>query len=379
MDRCSVPAHARPPGQLYDEHMTASPRFGASRIDGLDVARALAVLGMVAAHIGNSGRRGPAHGWGWLWIADGRPSALFAVLAGVSMSLMAVRAVHRVGAAHRVEALRHTRIRIIARGLILIVVGYLLTALDTPVLIILANLGVMFVLGSTVLGWRARSLALAAVVPLTAGWFVMETTGAQTWPHVPVVGVLWSEGYPVTSWMSYVLAGMAMGRLALTSRRIQALVATAGLSLAAVAYSLGPMLDGTGLDPANMPGMVEWASVEAHSYTPFEMFGNLGVAMAVIAMCVAVTPYLRPSLWPLLATGSMAFTVYVIQILVIAAAGYEVVYIPSNITMVVLCAALVGFASLWRWHAGQGPLERAMTRASSAAADAVTSPAVRGD
>jgi hypothetical protein len=354
--------------------MSSSSRFGAARIDGLDVARAFAVLGMVAAHIGNSGRRGTPDGWGWLWIADGRPSAMFAVLAGVSMSLMAVRSVRRAGADDRVHALHHTRIRIAVRGALLIVMGYLLAALGTPVVIILTHLGVMFLLGTLALGWRARWLAIAALVPLCLGWFALTAMQSQTWPAVPVVGVLWSDNYPVVSWMGYVLAGMAVGRLALTSGRVQALLGAVGVATAVAAYGAGPLLGGTGIDPANAPGLVEWASVEAHSYTPFEMLGNVGVAVAVIAGCVAVTAYLRLALWPLLATGSMAFTVYVAQILVIAAVGPEIAYEPTNTALLAICGGLVAFACLWRWLAGQGPLERIMTRASSSAADAIAGP-----
>ena len=50
------------------------------RLVGLDVARALAVLGMFAAHTAPGS---------WLYtIAEGRAAALFAVLAGVSIALM---------------------------------------------------------------------------------------------------------------------------------------------------------------------------------------------------------------------------------------------------------------------------------------------------
>lgn len=53
------------------------------RIIGIDIARGLAIIGMITAHIGPLGFLG-AHN-----PTDGYPSALFAVLAGVSMSIMA--------------------------------------------------------------------------------------------------------------------------------------------------------------------------------------------------------------------------------------------------------------------------------------------------
>ncbi|BDZ43068.1 hypothetical protein GCM10025865_23670 [Paraoerskovia sediminicola] len=58
---------------------------GPGRLVGLDVARGLAVLGMFAAHVGVvEGARGA----GWLTIADGRSSILFAVVAGISIALV---------------------------------------------------------------------------------------------------------------------------------------------------------------------------------------------------------------------------------------------------------------------------------------------------
>src|SRR5690349_16459553 len=57
------------------------------RIVGLDVARCLALLGMVATHVFDE--RGPDGGLTTgQWLAGGRASALFAVLAGVTLALM---------------------------------------------------------------------------------------------------------------------------------------------------------------------------------------------------------------------------------------------------------------------------------------------------
>ena len=57
------------------------------RLVGLDVARCLALLGMVATHVLDE--RTPAGDLTTAqWLAGGRASALFAVLAGVSLALM---------------------------------------------------------------------------------------------------------------------------------------------------------------------------------------------------------------------------------------------------------------------------------------------------
>ena len=65
------------------------PAVDPRRIVGVDVARALALLGMMATHI-LPGRIGLDVPWPQQ-LAGGRASALFAVLAGVSMALVSGR------------------------------------------------------------------------------------------------------------------------------------------------------------------------------------------------------------------------------------------------------------------------------------------------
>ena len=58
-----------------------------SRIVGIDIARCLALVGMIATHV--LAARNPDGSLGFAEVvAGGRASALFAVLAGVSLALM---------------------------------------------------------------------------------------------------------------------------------------------------------------------------------------------------------------------------------------------------------------------------------------------------
>ncbi|GMA34444.1 heparan-alpha-glucosaminide N-acetyltransferase domain-containing protein [Demequina litorisediminis] len=140
-----------------------SPTSGtaASRIDGLDLARGLAVLGMVGAHVGDQ------DAWPWLAVTHGFPSALFAVLAGVSMTLMMTSRGRVRVADVTPDHARRTRIRIAVRGAMLVVMGLALALLGTPVVVILVNLGVMFWLTLPVL--RVRTAWLLALASLCLG------------------------------------------------------------------------------------------------------------------------------------------------------------------------------------------------------------------
>ncbi|MFW7413436.1 heparan-alpha-glucosaminide N-acetyltransferase domain-containing protein [Demequina sp. SO4-18] len=337
------------------------------RIDGLDVARALAILGMVGSHTGDEGIRGAdSDGWAWLAVTHGHPSALFAVLAGVSMSLMVTRrGTVPVAALPRAD-LSQTRVRIAVRAMILIILGFFMSALGTPVAVILGNLGVMFLLALPMLRWRPGVLlAGAAVFAAGGGWLARAVTeaGAGAWP---VVGALWSEHYPALAWMAYIMVGLAIGRMDLRSyARALSLVAV-GVVIAAAAWLAGWALrTGSDASEATIEG---WLTDEDHSYTPVEMGLNIGVACAVIGLALLVASRWPRALWPLSATGSMALTLYVAHLFVIAFVGPEMVWEPSNVSFIALALGLIAFACAWRAAVGQGPLERMLTSASTAVA-----------
>ncbi|MDN4476776.1 heparan-alpha-glucosaminide N-acetyltransferase domain-containing protein [Demequina sp. SYSU T00192] len=327
-----------------------------SRIVGLDVARGLAVLGMVAAHVGADGSRGDGEPWPWLVASHGRPSALFAVLAGVTIALMLARA----GGRDDARAVRHTRARVATRAGLLVVLGLVLAELSTGVDIILVNLGLMMLLAIPLLRVPSWALLGIAGVAFAFGRIAVEAVRpGGWWEAAPVVGRLWSLHYPALAWIGYVLLGVVVGRLALRTARTQALLVGLGL-MAAAGAALVRIVAGDGA----VTGLV------AHSYTPVEMAHNAGVAVAVIGASCWAAPRARALLSPVEAVGAMALSAYVLQVLVIWVVGTEMVYEPSNVALVAL--ELVLLATAWGWRRagmGQGPLERVLTAASNAAGD----------
>ncbi|WP_062211709.1 heparan-alpha-glucosaminide N-acetyltransferase domain-containing protein [Demequina oxidasica] len=338
-----------------------------ARIEGLDVARALAILGMFGAHVGDHQSE---NGWAWLTVTHGRPSALFAILAGVSISLMLTRKAGVTGDLAPASAVTHTRWRVAVRGIILMVLGLVLSELGTPVIVILTNLGVMFLLSVIAFRWQVWWLWVGAAVCFVLGQLAVRTvaTGAGNVGlyDLPVVGKLWFETYPAISWMGYILAGMAIGRLTLTARRTQVLLGVVGVAGLLIVKMVEVVAGGAVRTDDSL-----WLSTEAHSYSPLEMAGNLASACLVIAVCLWAAQAARPAVWPLIAAGSMALTLYVAHLIVIAAVGDEVVYEATNVAYAVLCLSAILFASLWRWLVGQGPLEKLLSVASMAAANAV--------
>src|SRR5690349_13078294 len=105
------------------------------RLIGIDLARGLAVFGMNSAHVGPDVTVGGPVGF-LLETARGRSSALFALLAGFSLVIITGRPQPRTGTAGRQAVAR-----IMIRAVVLVVLGYALTALDTGVDVILSFYG----------------------------------------------------------------------------------------------------------------------------------------------------------------------------------------------------------------------------------------------
>ncbi|WP_084130157.1 heparan-alpha-glucosaminide N-acetyltransferase domain-containing protein [Demequina sp. NBRC 110055] len=339
-----------------------------SRIDGLDLARGLAVLGMVGAHVGDN------ESWDWLVVTHGFPSALFAVLAGVSMTMMLTRRGTVAVAAVEDADARRTRIRIAVRGAMLVGLGLVLALLGTPVVVILTNLGVMFWLTIPLLRVRTDVLLVLAGLCLGLGGYVALQIDAvvghgslwgTAYPGILVVGALWGPYYPALAWMGYVLIGVCVGRFDLRSDRVVLVLLGLALTAIVTARRIVAISLSEGADPASW-----WLDLTDHSYSPVEMMTNVGVALLVIGASLSVARVARPAVWPLLAVGSMALTAYVGHLIVIVFVGTEIVWEPSNVSLVALWLGIVVMCSLWRWRLGAGPLERWLTAWSTRAADA---------
>jgi uncharacterized membrane protein YeiB len=138
--------------------------------------------------------------------------------------------------------------------------------------------------------------------------------------------------------------------------------------LAVFATSLGLGLRGAP-PGVGTTGQRDWASLEAHSYTPFEVASNIGVALLVLAGALWLAPRAKRALWPILATGAMALTAYTLHVIIIRLLGDDVVWEPSNVVLVALCVGITGLAAVWRSLLGAGPLERWITAWSTNVAD----------
>ncbi|CAL9329345.1 DUF418 domain-containing protein [Streptomyces sp. enrichment culture] len=396
-----------PPRTLPESAGPASPGASMGRLVGVDLARALAVFGMYVVHIGPplSATSGVA---GWIrYISDGHSSVLFATLAGFSLMLLAGRREPKTGLAGR-----QAKARIAIRAVVLLALGTVM-AMEYGGVIILGFYGVYFLLALPLVRLRARTLAIiAAAFALVTPQLAFVLTSALTESvqqsintydplrHLSEVGVLdllLTGFYPALTWMSFVIAGMALGRLDLSSSTMQKRLAALGATLTAAAYGMSLLLAGPGAlrslaedgpssggsgalrtgsgsmppDAGSLPDMSASLLLKAgpHSGTTFDIIGSVGIAILVIVGATVAMdrlPRLRRLAKPVIAVGTMSLTAYVGHFLAQSAlstpagTGTQQSWLP--LIMYVLGAIL--FAAVWSRFFRRGPLEYLLNAAT---------------
>ena len=289
------------------------PLVRPGRLVGLDLARALALVGMISTHLLPSivdHRATLSH-----QLAGGPSSALFALLAGVSLALVTGRQHPLHGRARFVAS-----VGLFVRALLIYAFGLWLAHRPTDIAVILPHYGILFVLALPFLGLKARGAAIAAVIWVVGAPFALRASLG----HVPEEGVygwhtlqqiVFTGTYPATVWLAHLLAGLAIGRLDLRRRITMVWLAVGGGGLAVLAAVTSdrlllrtPIMDrlvddidprGTAPDlyPVLRQGLYgfvpkgSWwwlATHTAHSGTPFDLARTIGTSLLVIGLCLLV-------------------------------------------------------------------------------------------
>lgn len=188
--------------------------LGASkRIPAFDTARGLAIVGMFVAHMVALQSSFPQF---LIGISHGRSAALFALLAGISLGIIAGG--QRIP--HGVKLLQ-TRMRVVIRALMLFVIVTLLSFYNAHIILILGYYASWFPFSLPFLGWKARNLLILASglillgIPLSAVMnillhsFTLQTTTQDSALYV----YLLSGSYGGAGFLAYIFIGLAWTRL----------------------------------------------------------------------------------------------------------------------------------------------------------------------
>ncbi|KAE8763680.1 heparan-alpha-glucosaminide N-acetyltransferase domain-containing protein [Georgenia thermotolerans] len=370
---------------------------GKARFLGVDVTRGVALVAMLAANVwdplGDDG--GPSLAG---MTVIGRSATLFVMVAGISLAFIS-------GGRHPMEgrARRAARANIAVRALLIGAIGLALGYVAT-ISVILAYYGAFFLLAVPLIGLRPRTLAaiaggLVVVSPLVIlgsyalGWHPAFDPLTLTSPFTDPIGfvqqLLVTGDFPAVTNMAYICAGMAIGRLNLSSTKVAVRLLVGGTAMALVAwfasrlllFELGGVQHLLAAGAGTTPDQVVWdpndvsswwwlVPPEHHSGTPTDMVHTLGCAMAVLGAVLLVTrlPAARRLLWPIGVAGAMTLTIYSAHTPVAAS---DLMGDNLAARYLLIIGVALPFAVLWHKYFGQGPLERFVAAGANRARAAV--------
>ncbi|MCY1157951.1 MAG: hypothetical protein MOP51_973 [Citricoccus sp.] len=374
---------------------TAADGKSSKRVVGIDAARGLALIGLLAAHVfptsdEDTGAPTLAHE-----LFAGDSAALFVMLAGLGLALLTGGRTP-----HQGRRLAADRAGVAVRALLVGLTGLLIAMLmpaDPPANGILIYFALFFLLAIPFFRFRSRTLFLSAAAcaviapvlmqrlyPVLPETSVYEHTLVTlvTEPAGFVAELLLTGTYPALAYMVFVLVGMGLGRLDLNSTRVQVLIAAVGAGLVALANATSHLLihrlggyqallgsaemDRQTVDealvvaPEVLPDTTwAWLAIATpHSNTPLALASSLGMAMLVLGLVLLVARRFGRWLYPLTAMGAMTMSVYTAHMV---ALSFEVHYENPVLWYLVHLFGAVVFALVWtRWF-GRGPLEKVMT------------------
>ncbi|ARZ74356.1 hypothetical protein CCR98_09270 [Stenotrophomonas sp. WZN-1] len=335
------------------------------RLHGLDLARYLALAGMVLVNF-RLALAVPAEGTSWLAgvfrLLEGKASATFVTLAGLGLVLATQR-----------SGWMQASMQTWRRAAFLLALGLLnLTLFPADILHYYA---VYFALAVLWLRASPRVL-LASIVALAVvsfwallhwnysegwNWQTLEYADLWNWPGA-VRNLLFNGFHPLLPWMCFFLLGMLLARLPLSQPRVQLALLLLGVLLLGAGQGVQCLAQGT-------PWQA-WLGTQPMPPGPAYVLTGAGAACSVIAACLWLTR-VHPGDWlePFTAAGRMTLTLYVGHIL-LGMGTLEWLGLldgSASLPAVLLWALLflmlaTGAAWLWSWRFARGPLEAVMRR-----------------
>ncbi len=356
------------------------------RVGGIDLARALAIFGMVSINF-NSAMGGEESGPYWLSVLfgaiEGRAAVLFAILAGVGVSFMAG---NEFGF-REPEFTARRRIKLSKRALFLFVLGLSYTEIWPPDILHFHGAYLIFALvlvrASGRVLWGCAFVVAGISVLLTylfdyaASWDFDEMEYLDFWSFEGMVRHMFFNGYfPFFPWSAFVLTGMWLGRQDLGSARFRKRVFLSSL----LVFCLSEAASRAALALYALPRIWPVAPnldyyLQTSPYPPSVFFVASGASTALMAIAASlhIGDRYGDAAWmrPLTATGRTALTIYVGHVFVgmgiLDRLGLLVENQPAVFVLFLSVAfniAAIFFSYYWEKKYGLGPLEWVMRRFS---------------
>lgn len=348
--------------------MNASQSSGA-RLEGLDLARYVAFVGMVIVNfkiaMGAEDQTGLLNNL--TTALEGRAAATFVVLAGIGLGLAGRK------------GLDQTISVTVKRAIFLLLLGLLnMTIFDADILhyyafyflfgvllLPLAN-GALF---TVLIGLNIVFTLMILGLNYDAGWNWDDYTYSGFWTPVGFVRNLFFNGWhPVIPWLGFLVFGIILSRISLAQRATQATLVLGGI----VAFAGAGLISGAlGAQLGQIdPELAELVTTEPVPPMPLYMLAGLGAASIVVGICLMVSDHLKALglLQLIVPAGRQTLTLYIAHILIgmgtLEALGMLEGQSVANavVASVLFCLVATLYALVWaRWFK-RGPIEAAMRK-----------------
>ncbi|GAF24109.1 MULTISPECIES: DUF418 domain-containing protein [Shouchella] len=361
-----------------------------TRLDGLDLARSLAMFGMLIMNfIVVTGAQGNGH---FLLVSmtnlvEGRAAATFVTLAGIGISLMTKKA--RVTSDLRLR--KNSKISLVKRSLFLYIVGMLLYTLgwDGD---ILHYYGVYMAFTVLILFSSPKIIiTISIVLAGIAQFYQIFFDYMNGWhPNHPFLAYLdfWTisgflrnlflNGYhPVFPWICFLMIGLLIGRLNLRDNKTRNTILLFSTILFVISELLSRLLisftTDTLLDATSATFLFATGPLPPNL---FYLLSNTATALVIIVLALYVAEIYAGNWFirSLIFTGQLTLTHYVSHVVigigllltfdkVVLFNGFESQ--PLSFTVLYACgffAASILFSTYWRLQFSRGPIETVMRK-----------------
>jgi uncharacterized protein len=355
--------------------------LSSGRIEGLDLARGLAILGMVLVNFSIDANEQSAAEWLSFAVGaiQGRAAAVFVVIAGAGISLL----VRRARLYQRADLLHRGRMTLLRRAGFLLVLGAALLPLwPADILHFYAaylTVSLLFlnlpsrVLWSSAVAFTMTFVILFFVFDYNAAWN-MDAEYVYVWSST-LRRISFDGYYPLFPWMAFILVGMWLGRQDLHDRQelnkllklaLSIGVATQLFSWYVTAFTAPA--PATELD--STIGPLDLLGTSPYPPGPTYIVTSTAFAIAVIVLSLKAAAAFPKNLLVrmLVASGQLALSIYVLHATLgfllldsLLRANQDSLAVAVG-TALVFCLVAMIFAVVWRRDFERGPLEFVMRR-----------------
>ncbi|TYA71952.1 DUF418 domain-containing protein [Seonamhaeicola marinus] len=346
------------------------------RIQGYDVARALAVFIMIIVHFNlvlakaNNDESVLAS---ILNLIQGKGAALFVVIAGAGISLM----IRTNLFFNDLLRLREKRMLLFKRAAFLFLFG-LIFSLVWPA-DILHSYGCYILIGAIVMTRHSAYLwvfilllifsypFIIEVVDYEKGWDWLTIEYTDYWSFNGFIRNFFINGFnPVVPWVAFILAGIWLGRQNIHSKSIRNTILGVSITVFVLTQMLSKRLIEASQSFTNLTLDEALAFYGTAPMPPMPVFmiSSISWAFMVITLCIWITEKLKHTTMFvfLVKTGQMAFTHYISHI-VIGLIICITIYGENNLPLwyaitlaLVYCFFCILFSVLWNKKYKKGPL-----------------------